>query len=92
MISISATIPRWNKSSFAVFLKTHFLVGELMQAAIDRVMKTYGMIVNLTPDEEKAVRDKVTSHLADKPDADERVLAIEGLRYLRSVTDIGING
>jgi len=63
-----------------------------MQAAIDRVMKTYGMIVNLTPDEEKAVRDKVTSHLADKPDADERVLAIEGLRYLRSVTDIGING
>jgi hypothetical protein len=56
-----------------------------MQAAVDRVMKTYGMIVNLTPDEERAARERVMSYLADKPDADERVLAIEGLRYLRSV-------
>jgi hypothetical protein len=60
-----------------------------MQAAVDRVMKTYGMIVNLTPDEERAARERVMSYLADKPDADERVLAIEGLRYLRS---IGIKG
>jgi hypothetical protein len=34
-----------------------------MQAAIDRVMKTYGMIVNLTRDEESAARKRVTAIL-----------------------------
>jgi hypothetical protein len=29
-----------------------------MQAAVDRVMKTYGMIVNLTVDEERAARQR----------------------------------
>ena len=59
-----------------------------MQAAVERVMKTYGMMVNLTVDEEKAAWEKVISHLAEKPDADEQALAIEGLRYLRSVREI----
>jgi hypothetical protein len=63
-----------------------------MQAAVDRVMKTYGMIVNLTPDEERAARERVVSHLANNSEADERVLAIEGLRYLRSQTSIGAKG
>jgi hypothetical protein len=54
-----------------------------MQAAIDRVMQTYTMIVNLSPDEERVARAKVTSYLADKPAADEHALAVEGLRYLR---------
>ena len=48
-------------------------------------MKTYGMIVNPTPDEERAARERVISHLANKLDADERVLAIEGLRYLEAL-------
>ena len=61
-----------------------------MQAAIDRVMKTYGMIQNLTAVEENAARERVTSYLADKPDTDERVLAVEGLRYLRTIRDTGI--
>jgi hypothetical protein len=39
---------QWNKSSITVFK------GEIaMQAAIDRVMQTYIMIVNLNPDEER---------------------------------------
>jgi hypothetical protein len=58
-----------------------------MQAAIDRVMKTYGMIVNLTVEQERAAREKVTHHLAEQPQADENALAIEGLRYLRSVRE-----
>ena len=62
-----------------------------MQAAvIDRVMRAYGMIVNLTADEERAAREKVTSYLAEKPATDENSLAIEGLRYLRSVREITI--
>jgi hypothetical protein len=61
-----------------------------MQAAVDRVMKTYGMIVNLTAEEERATREKVTSYLSDKPAADENTLAIEGLRYLRNTREIQI--
>jgi hypothetical protein len=40
--------------------------GISMQAAIDRVMQTYGMIVNLNADEERAARQKVAAHLAGK--------------------------
>jgi hypothetical protein len=43
-----------------------------MQAAINRVMETYTMIVNLDPDQERAARQKVAAHLAGKPEADER--------------------
>ena len=63
-----------------------------MQAAVDRVMETYGMIENFTPDEVKAARERVTSYLSERPEADDRALAIEGLRYLRSVRNIGIEG
>jgi hypothetical protein len=62
----------------------------IMQAAIDRVMKTYGMIVNLTVDQERAARRRLTRYLADKPETDEKALAIEGLRYLRSARERGV--
>jgi hypothetical protein len=54
-----------------------------MQAAIDRVMETHTMIVNLDAEEERAARQKVAAHLAGKPDG----VAVEGLRYLRSVRE-----
>ena len=37
-----------------------------MQPAIDRVMQTYGMMVNLTPAQEAEAREKVSSFLKDK--------------------------
>ena len=55
-----------------------------MQAAIDRVMHTYGMIVNMTLDEEQAARASVARFLANSATNDENQLAVEGLRYLRS--------
>jgi hypothetical protein len=58
-----------------------------MQAAIDRVMQTYTMIERLSPDEERAVRAKVSSYLAAKPSADETALAVDGLRYLRKIKE-----
>jgi hypothetical protein len=53
-----------------------------MQAAIDRVMQAYAMMVDLTPEEEEVTRQKLERHLAGM-DADEKALAVEGLRYLR---------
>jgi hypothetical protein len=55
-----------------------------MQAAIDRVMQTYGMLVNLTVDEERRVRDEVSKVKARANTDDEKKLAVEGLKYLRS--------
>ncbi len=55
-----------------------------MQAAIDRVMHTYGMLVNLTVEQERLAREKVASFLASAKTDDENQLAVEGLRYLRT--------
>ena len=60
------------------------LKGETdMQAAIDRVMQAYGMMVNLTLDEERNAREKVAAFLATADVEDENSLAVEGLKYLR---------
>jgi hypothetical protein len=56
-----------------------------MQAAVDRVMKTYGMIVHLTPAQAMVVREKLSSFLGEKSETDERKLAIDGLRYVRGL-------
>jgi len=61
-----------------------FAGDEIMQAAIDRVMQTYGMLVNLTVDEERRVRDEVSKVMARANTDDEKKLAVEGLKYLRS--------
>ena len=53
-----------------------------MQAAIDRVLQTYGLMVNLTTEEEQATRRRLEKHLA-RMQADDNALAVEGLRYLR---------
>jgi hypothetical protein len=42
------------------------------------------MLVNLTAQQEKAAREKVSSFLANAHTDDENKLAIEGLRYLRT--------
>ena len=53
-----------------------------MRRAIDRVMHAYTMIVNLTPEEAEAARERLTAHLAGM-DVNESALAVEGMRYLR---------
>jgi len=55
-----------------------------MQAAIDRVMQTYGMLVNLTADQERKAREDVSKFMANTKTDDENKLAVEGLKYLRS--------
>jgi hypothetical protein len=52
-----------------------------MEAAVERVMQTYGMLVSLTSAQEREAREKVLSYLKDKGD-DEHKLAVEGLKHL----------
>lgn len=55
-----------------------------MQSPIDRVMQAYGMMVNLTPEQERATREKLMSHLAEiDADDDDNAVAVEGLKFLR---------
>jgi hypothetical protein len=53
-----------------------------MQTAIDKVMYAYTLITHLTPAEAQATRERLAAHLAGM-DADEKALAVEGMRYLR---------
>ena len=53
-----------------------------MQTAIEKVMYAYALMAHLTPAEVKAIRDRLAAHLAGM-DADENVLAVEGMRFLR---------
>jgi hypothetical protein len=52
-----------------------------MQTVIDRVMQTYGLMVNLTPAQEADVRKKVSSFLKEKA-GDDHLLAVESLQHL----------
>ena len=63
-----------------------------MQAAIDRVMQAYGMMVNLTLDEERNAREKVAAFLATADVEDENSLAVEGLKYLLSPSSPALIG
>jgi hypothetical protein len=56
---------------------------EIMQAAVDRVMQAYSLMVSLSEAGQLEVRRRVAAHLADLA-GDDRILAIEGLRFLRS--------
>jgi hypothetical protein len=49
---------------------------------IERVMQTYQLLVNLTADEERAAREKVTKFLEGKTD-DDHILTIQAIKFLR---------
>ncbi len=59
-----------------------------MQAAIDRIMQTYGLLVNQTTAASSEARDKVTEYvktLFEAGEKDEHRLAVCGLTYLRQL-------
>jgi len=53
-----------------------------MQQVIEQVMRAYEMMVNLTPAEEQAARDRLEQFFKDKSD-DTGKLAVEGVKFLR---------
>ncbi len=49
---------------------------------IDKVMQTYGMMVSLTPEQQREARERLVKFLSDKTD-DAHHLTVEGLKFLR---------
>ena len=59
-----------------------------MEAAIDRIMQTYGMLVNQTADASEEARAKVTEYvttLFEAGEKDTHRLTVCGLTYLRQL-------
>jgi hypothetical protein len=59
-----------------------------MKTAIDRIMQTYGMLVNQTADASEEARAKVTEYvttLFEAGEKDEHRLTVCGLTYLRQL-------
>ena len=53
-----------------------------MQTVVERVMRTYGMMVTLTTAQEEEVRERLEAFLSDKTGSDHE-LAVQGLQFLR---------
>jgi hypothetical protein len=49
---------------------------------VDKVMHTYGMMENLTPEQEQEARERLIKFLSGKTD-DAHHLTVEGLKFLR---------
>ena len=49
---------------------------------IERVMHAYGLMVNLTAEQEEAVRERLVSFLKSRTGS-EQELAVQGLQFLR---------
>ena len=59
-----------------------------MEAAIDRIMQTYGLLMNQTAASSEEARAKVTEYvktLAEAGEKDEHRLTVCGLTYLRQL-------
>jgi hypothetical protein len=59
-----------------------------MEAAIDRIMQTYGMLVNQTADASEEARARVTEYvttLFEAGEKDTHRLTVCGLTYLREL-------
>jgi hypothetical protein len=53
-----------------------------MERVVERVVCTYGMMVNLSSEEERWTREHVIKFLAGRSE-DENVLAVEAIKHLR---------
>ena len=58
-----------------------------MQMVVERVMKTYGMMVNLTVAQAEEARERLEAFLRDKTGS-EHELAVQGLQFLRGARSV----
>ena len=53
-----------------------------MQTTVQRVMRAYGLMFNLTTVQEEGARERLERFLNDRKGSDEE-LAVQGLKFLR---------
>jgi hypothetical protein len=58
-----------------------------MQTVVERVMRAYGLMVNLTVAQEEEARERLEAFLTNKTGSD-RELAVQGLQFLRGSRSI----
>jgi len=58
-----------------------------MQTVVERVMRTYGMMVTLTVAQQEEARGRLEAFLRNKTGSDQE-LAVQGLQFLRSYRSI----
>jgi len=58
-----------------------------MDAAIEKVIETFGMMRNLTASEMANMRMEVTSHLAKQTGHNDHDLVVAGLSFLRRLSE-----
>lgn len=60
-----------------------------MQAAVERILSTYGTMQHLSKKDIEGLRADVVAFLSKHEDFDEGRMAVEGIRYLRQRTRRG---
>jgi hypothetical protein len=58
-----------------------------MQTVVERVMRAYGLMVNLTVAQEEEARERLEAFLTNKTGSDHE-LAVQGLQFLRGSRSI----
>ena len=53
-----------------------------MESVVERVVRTYGMMVNLSSEDERSTRERVIKFLAGRSE-EEKLLAVEAIKHLR---------
>jgi hypothetical protein len=58
-----------------------------MQTVVERVMRTYGLMANLTDAQDQEARERLEAFLRNKTGSDHE-LAVQGLQFLRGTRSI----
>ncbi|WP_143278081.1 hypothetical protein [Bradyrhizobium sp. UFLA03-84] len=53
-----------------------------MENIVERVIRTYGLMISLTPEEEAAARQRVVEFVKGRR-GDENAIAVEAIKHLR---------
>lgn len=53
-----------------------------METVVERVVRTYGMMVTLAPNEEEEVRQRVSKFVEGQA-GDDNAIAVEAIKFLR---------
>jgi hypothetical protein len=81
---------QWNREPGTLGSNGRYLAWlweDEMQTVVERVMRTYGLMVNLTVAQQEQARERLEAFLTNKTGSDDE-LAVQSLQFLRSYRSI----